>query len=301
MGGHGHARLALVVSCAVCACCMSMSAAPSATPDLETLLTKVGARIADYYRRAQSVICTEQSTVQPIATNWALEGFARTVESDLRVDSDAADGDTLPEPTVIRDVRRVNGRAPRERDKKDRTGCTDPNPLSPEPLAFLLPAHRSDFRFTAIHEGREKDRAALVIDFMTANRKSKPQLIEDERGHDDCFDWSGPVATRGRVWVDAATNEVLRVDRHTEGPVDIQVPWNLQRRHNLPAWIVLEHDDVTMRYKAVTFSDPDEVLVLPESIESLTVLRNSLQSVRRTHTFSSYRRFLTGGRIIRDR
>jgi len=99
--------------------------------------------------------------------------------------SDAADGDTLPEPTVIRDVRRVNGRTPRERDKKDRTGCTDPNPLSPEPLAFLLPAHRSDYRFTAIHEGREKDRAALVIDFMTSNRKSKPQLIEDERGHDD--------------------------------------------------------------------------------------------------------------------
>ena len=38
---------------------------------------------------------------------------------------------------------------------------------------------------------------------MSTDQTSKPELIEDERGHDDCFDWSGPVATRGRVWVDA--------------------------------------------------------------------------------------------------
>lgn len=301
MGGHRHARLALVVSSAVCACWVSLSAAPQAPPDLEALLTKVGGRIADYYRRAQSVVCVEQSTVQPIATNQSIDGFARTVESDLRVDSEATDGDTVPEPTVIRDVRRINGRAPRARDKKDRTGCTDPNPLSPEPLAFLLPVHRGEYRFTAVRDGKEKDRAAIVIDFTTVNRTSKPELIEDTRGHDDCFDWSGPVATTGRVWVDAATHEVLRVDRRLTGPVDIRVPLNLQRRYNLPAWVVLDRDDLTMRYKAVAFRDPDEVLVLPEAIESVTVIRSGLQSIRRTDTFSGYRRFLTQGRVIRDR
>src|SRR5262245_35849231 len=301
MGGHGHARLALVVSSAVCACWVSLSAAPQAPPDLEALLTKVGGRIADYYRRAQSVVCVEQSTVQPIATNQSIDGFARTVESDLRVDSEATDGDTVPEPTVIRDVRRINGRAPRARDKKDRTGCTDPNPLSPEPLAFLLPVHRGEYRFTAVRDGKEKDRAAIVIDFTTVNRTSKPELIEDTRGHDDCFDWSGPVATTGRVWVDAATHEVLRVDRRLTGPVDIRVPLNLQRRYNLPAWVVLDRDDLTMRYKAVAFRDPDEVLVLPAASESVTVIRSGLQSLRRTDTFSGYRRSLTQGRVIRDR
>jgi hypothetical protein len=206
----------------VCACCLS--AAPQAPRDIEAVVAHVGERVADYRRRAQRVICVERSTVQPIQWNWTPEGFPRTVESELRVESEAADGGTLPEAKVIRDIRRINGRAPRERDKTDRTGCTDPNPLSPEPLAFLLSGHRDEYRFTSLRDGREKDRAALIVDFVSTNRTSRPELIEDERGHDDCFDWSGPLATRGRLWVDAQTHEVLRVDRRIDGPVDVRVP-----------------------------------------------------------------------------
>ena len=62
---------------------------------------------------------------------------------------------------------------------------------------------------------------------------------------------------------------------------------------------MLDRDDQTLRYKAVSFRDPDEVMLVPESIESLTTLRGGLQSARRTQTFSNYRRFLTGGRIVR--
>ena len=59
-------------------------------------------------------------------------------------------------------------------------------------------------------------------------------------------------------------------------------------------------DDLTMRYRAVTFKDPDEVIRLPESIESMTVLRGGLQSMRRTDTFSNYRRFLGTGRVVKE-
>ena len=260
-------------------------------------MTHVRERVAQYYRRAQRVICVERSTVQPVQSNWAPEGFARTVESELRVESEAADGGPLPEARVIRDIRRVNGRAPRERDQKDRTGCTDPTPLSPELLAFLLPVHGGEFRFTSVRDGRDKARPALIVDFMSTNQTSRPELIEDDRGHDDCFDWSGPIATRGRIWVDATTHDVLRVERRLSGPVDVRVPWKLQRRYNFPAWVVLERDDLTVRYGAVAFSDPDEVVLLPESIDSLTVLRSGLQSIRRTQTFKDYRRFLTTGRV----
>jgi hypothetical protein len=283
----------------VCACWVTVSAVPQTAPDIETLMTRVGERVADYYRRAQSVVCVEHSTVQPIQWNWTSEGFARTVESELRLESEAVDG-TLAEAKLIRNIRRINGRAPRERDRKDRTGCTDPDAVSPEPLAFLLPAHRDAYRFMSVHAGREQHRAALIIDFMSADRTSRPELVEDERGHADCFDWSGPVATRGRVWVDANTFEVLRVDRHNAGPVDVRVPWSLQRRYNLPAWVVVERDDLTVRYKPMPFSDPDEVIVLPESLDALTVVRSGLQSIRRTETFSGYSRFLTTGRMVKD-
>jgi hypothetical protein len=52
-----------------------------------------------------------------------------------------------------------------------------------------------------------------------------------------------------------------------------------------------------MRFRRVAFTDPADVLLLPEAIESITVLRGGLQSVRRTETYSGYQRFLTAGRI----
>jgi hypothetical protein len=143
---------------------------------------------------------------------------------------------------------------------------------------------------------------ALLIDFTTSptvRRAGRPELIEDEHGHDDCFDWTGPVAINGRLWVDAQTRDVLRLERHMAGPTDVRVPGPLQRKYRFPSWLTIDRDDLTMRYKEVAFSDPDEVMLLPESIESITVLRSALQSIRRTQVFSEYRRFLTGSRIIK--
>ena len=57
--------------------------------------------------------------------------------------------------------------------------------------------------------------------------------------------------------------------------------------------------DLTLHYREVAFSDPDEVLLLPESITTTTVLRTGLQSTRRTQQFTDYRRFLTRSRIKR--
>lgn len=289
--------MAAIALTAACLLRVTVSSAPQPAPDLATLLTAVGERVANYYRRAQSVMCTEISTVQPIDRNWTMAGFARTVESELKVELDAADGDDLPDARIVRDIRRVNGRLPRVSDNKSRNGCTDPNPLSPEPLSFLLPPHRDGYLFTSVRNGRERNRAALIIDFTSVDRTSRPELIEDERGHDDCFDWKGRLAARGRVWVDAQTYDVLRIDRGLPGPVDVRVPARLQRRYNFGPYVVLDRDEVTMRFRPVTFTDPDEVLLLPEAIESITIVRGGLQSTRRTETFSGYRRFLTEGRV----
>jgi hypothetical protein len=292
---------AVIALMALCCGWASVSAAPQASSDVDALLRQIGERVASYYRRAQSLVCLAHSTVQPISRNWSSEGLARTVESELRVESDGSDGVRFPEARVIRDVLRINGRAPRERDKTDRSGCTDPSPLSPEPLAFLLPAGRESYQFTSVRVGKEGGGAALIIDYASTIRKSRPELIEDERGHDDCFDWTGPVATRGRLWVDANTYEVLRVERRISGPIDVRVPWTLQRRYLLPPWVMVERDDLTIRYKPVAFTEPDELILLPESIESLTIVRSGLQSVRRTERFTGYRRFLTGGRLVTSR
>ena len=273
-----------------------MLAGAQAQQNVDELLERVGGRVSEFYNRAKSVICIETSTVQPIDSGYSPQGFARTVESELRIEIDKSEA--AGEAAVVRKVRKVNGRAPREQDKKQRAGCTDPTPLSSEPLAFLLPSHRFDYRFRIAGMTKERDRIALMIDFSSLNRRSNPELIEDPAGHEDCFDWSGHIASRGRIWVDAESHDVLRVERGLGGPVDVKVPVLIQRRYQIHNWVVIVRDDVTIRYKTIAFSDPDEVLLLPASIDTLTVIRGSLQSTRRTQKFSDYRRFVTEGKVL---
>ena len=98
--------------------------------------------------------------------------------------------------------------------------------------------------------------------------------------------------------MDDGNYDVVRVERGLRGPVDVKVPTLIQRRYQLAGWVVIVRDDVTMRYKTVAFSDPDEVLLLPESIDSFTVVRGGLQSTRRYQRFSDYQRFVTGARVV---
>jgi hypothetical protein len=191
---------------------VTLTAAGAQTqPNVEELLVRVGERVAEFYSRAKNVICVETSIVQPVDFSNSPAGFVRTVESELHFEADS--GQTPGEAAIVRRVRKVNGRTPREKDDKDRAGCTDPNPLSSEPLAFLLPAHRSEYQFRTAGIAKDRNRTALMIDFASVDRRSKPELIEDPGGHDDCFDWSGHIASRGRIWVDAENYDVLRVVR----------------------------------------------------------------------------------------
>jgi hypothetical protein len=274
----------------------SLTAGAQAQQSADELLVRVGERIAEFYNRAKNVICIETSTVQPIDSSYSAQGFARTVESELRVEVDR--GKSPGEAAIVRKVRKVNGRAPRDEDHTSRAGCTDPTPLSDEPLAFLLPSKRPEYQFRTAGMTKQRDRAAVMIDFASANRRSNPELIEDPGGHDDCFDWSGHIASRGRVWIDAESHDVLRVERGLGGPVDVRVPALIQRRYHLDNYVVIVRDDVTIRYRLVVFSDPDEVLLLPESIEMVSLIRGGLQSTRRSQRFSDYRRFVTDGRVV---
>ena len=269
-----------------------------APADVTTLLARVSERIEIYYRRAQQIVCTEKASVQPINRDFTPTGFGRTVESELRVEADATtDADNPISATVVRQILKINGKPPRERDKKDRAGCTDPNPLSTEPLAFLLPANRESYTFTTGGAGKGKDRGSLIIAF-TARTRDEGKLVENKNGHADCFSVSIPGAMTGRVWVDEKTYEVRRIEQHV-GLGDVRVGFEEQRKHNLPPSITVERYDTTIRYKPIAFIDPDEAMLLPESIETVVLWRSGMESTRRREDFSDYRRFLTGGRLVK--
>jgi hypothetical protein len=270
-------------------------------PDVDTLLARVSEKIADYYKRAQSVVCLEKTVVQPISTGISPSGLARTTESELRVEADLeadAEGGASG-AKIVRQIVRINGKPPREKDKKDRSRCTDPNPLSPEPLAFLLPANRQGYTFTTNGFGKGKDRDAFIIDFKAESEDREGKVEEDPRGIEDCWNISVVVRTAGRIWVDAKTYQVLRLERHLAGLGEVQATFEQQRKHNLPSHMTMERYDTAIRYRPITFTDPDESMLLPEVIETTVIWRAGMESTRRRQEYSDYRRFLTAGRVVK--
>jgi len=235
--------------------------------------------------------------VLDIRHDFSPDGFSRVTEYELHVEPD---GDGTAGGNIVRELVKINGKAPKATDRKDRNGCTDSNPVSPEPLAFLLDANRGEYRFTSAGLGKGKDRNTLLIDFASARPEGDGKLVEDPNGHPDCYSFSIPVTVKGRLWVDAETFDVLRLEQHIAGPGDIRVPPDQQRKHNLPDRIIIERHDTTIRYNRISFKDPEETLILPQSIDTVIVIRNGLQSVRKRQEFSEYRRFLTGGRIVKE-
>jgi hypothetical protein len=258
--------------------------------DLDTVLGRVGDRVQHYYGRAQSIVCLERVMVQPMRHDLTPEGFGRVLEFELRIDWDALSENDRPlEARVIRELRRVNGRAPRPNYE---AGCLDPKSGALEPLAFLLPHNRGEYTFAWNGVGRLKDRRTMML-----NYKSRAPGPIDAKWKGDCVSIDAPGRTKGRIWIDEVTHDVLRLDEQLTGQFEYRIP----REHwgfNRPQTWVIERADSSIRYRPVEFRDPDETVLLPESIEVLTVFRGA-QSYRIAQTFSGYKRFITGGRVVK--
>ena len=115
---------------------------------------------------------------------------------------------------------------------------------------------------------------------------------------DDCVRVSVSGRTRGRIWVDADTADVLRLDEQLVGPVVFPVP----REHAGPGDIRemrIERADTSIRYRPIAFAEPDETLLLPGTIETLSVFAGSgVPRLRIVQSFTGYRRFLTDSRLL---
>ena len=156
--------------------------------------------------------------------------------------------DTMaPEPVVRRRLLEANGRPAEPEDEPE---CADPEPFSEEPLAIFLPAKRKDFVFTWAGRDRESGRETDVIEYRP--RHHEAPTIEWEG---TCVSLNLPGHTRGKVWADAESGDVLRVDERMSGMFDFRVPRE-QRRWSVPSTMTLESADSTVRYRRVAFSDP---------------------------------------------
>ena len=273
-----------------------LSAQSPTAIDISSVLERAGERVTEYFARAQSIMCLEKVSLQKLAMGWSAEGPARMVESELRLSwQPSAEDPTPTEAKTLRQVLRVNGSPPR---KKDYDNCTTPEQQASEeqPLSILLPQQREKYTFT--YGGRESvdRRDAIVIAYREVRKPSVDvSMIED---NENCISFDIEGGMRGKIWVDAQTHDVLRLDRSLIGLVEIPLPRKATRMGGTNAW-TMERWDSSIRFKRVTFEDPQETLVLPVSASTLQITRGAGTPRLRTSTqYQAYRRFITGGRIL---
>ena len=268
------------------------AAQQAAPPDVQDTIVRVGRRVAEWYSRAQSIVSLETVVITPLGFDMSPALPARRLGYELRVawDPVTAGPGTFPEPSILRQILTVNGRAARDTDEP---GCMDPKPVTPEPLMMLLPEQRDDFAFTFAGTGRVDGRPVLMFDY-----KGVAAGTPDVAWTEECVSVSLPGRSRGRIWVDAATHDVLRLDEHLVGMFEFNVPREHQRRGATRSMVV-ERADSSIRYRRVEFTDPPDTLILPSEVETITVIRGGgTQRTRISQRFSGYRRFLADARVL---
>jgi len=264
---------------------------------LLNVLQAAGDRVLSYVARAQHLVCLEVVHLQPLTSSWSSNGLGRTVESELHLLwSPGDDGALTTEAQALRQVLRVNGREPRS---DDRNNCTTPEQETrePQPLSMLLPSEREDYVFRMAGTSRLDGRGAVMVDF----RERKKATVDTKmvEGRDDCISYNIEGGSEGRIWIDAATSEVLRVDQRLTGMIDVRLPKQATRLPGASMNWTIERMDTTIRFKTVTFKDPDETLMLPVTVSSLHITQGSgTPRLRTTTEYLNYKRFLTSGKIL---
>ena len=283
-GGRRFVMAALLV--------MSTAAPRAAAPeDVRALLARMGGRVEQYFARAQSIVFTEVVVIEPLSPNFlSAGGHARELVYELRMSWEAGGTGEPPDVKMLRELVRVDGRAPRPADEPE---CADPEAVTTEPLVMLLPGRRHEYAFTWRGTDTAQGRERVVLDYVSLARG--PVAVNFEG---DCVSVSLPGRSRGRIWADAESGDVLRLDTHLVGTFEFDVPERYRRR-GASRSMVLERADTSIRYEPVDFHDPDETLILPTSVRTTTVFRHAPSPrTRMTQRFSDHRRFITGGRVV---
>ena len=258
--------------------------------DLETTLARLGAQLERRYQQTQRIVSTEMVWVRSFTREMRSNGSARRLEFERRVEWGTSEENGVPSVTVFRDLRSVNGREPKQGDED---ACLTPAATTEDPLSAFLPVRQVEFDFSLRELEQIDSRLVARLEYVPVVEGSA-----DVTWDEDCVSISLSGRSRGEVWVDVESGDVLRLDEHLTGQFDFRVPD--ERALTGPRQLTLERDDRSIRYERVTFENPVETLMLPRSIERSWVFRGGgfVPRYYRRQQFSNHRRFVTDGRLV---
>ena len=258
--------------------------------DLKAILVRVGGQLERRYQRSQRIVSTEMVWVRSFTREMRSNGSPRRFEFERRVEWGSSEEDGVPTVTVLRELRSVNGRDPQQRDLD---ACLTPLSESEDPLSALLPVRQREFQFSLGDLDVIDGRRAARLDYVPLE-----EGLAEVTWEEDCVSISLPGRSRGEAWVDVDSGDVLRLDERLTRRFEFRAPQDRLRAR--PGPIVLERNDVRIRYQRVTFENPAETLMLPRSIERSWTLQGSgfVPRYYRSQQFSNHRRFMTDGRVL---
>jgi hypothetical protein len=199
---------------------------------------------------------------------------------------------------AVRRLRTVDGKKVKPSKQKDELDkCGAPGSSYVDPLTFLLPKRRDRLVFT--YEGEEVLRGRKTHRLGYVPREEQKPGTRNEKG---ClYAWG---RYKGTVWIDAENFDVLQTASRLVEEFDFESPRLFTAgfaRFGPKRKLRLERSEYTTRFGRVRFRSPEQELLLPESSESLHVIRGGREPrVRHTRTFEDYRRFVSDVKILED-
>ena len=211
-GAPRPARVATAAFLAALTIAVSAAAAKDPEPiDLPGLLARIGERVEAYYARAQSILCIETVRLQPMDYNFTSADHVRRLVYELRVSWDPSTDGSVPEANVTRQLISVDGRPPKP---KDEPGCLDPE--ARRARSAVVPAAAPPARIQVHLQGhRPHRRPRRRADRLRAGRLAAAR----DQVERPCVSINLPTRTTGRLWIDVASGNVLRIDEKVTGPL----------------------------------------------------------------------------------
>lgn len=268
------------------------------TTPLKDMLERVGERVKKYHDVMFSIAFREVLQQQELRSNATAKGKPRELiyESVVVARSSAAN-QKESFPLVTRTLKSVNGKAVKEQSLPQRSKCVDTNPQAAysDQLTFLLPQNQTKFIFSYAGEDELQGRKAAVVLVATPPASDPVKILT--KGN--CFSLSRGLQRKGKVWIDLDTFDVLQLQWALAESFSGKMPSGVAKVGIFPVFrpskkLGYEKSDFMMRFRPVTFRNPEQTLLLPIFSESTWILKGAgIAGFRTTTDYTGYRRFLT--------
>lgn len=276
-------RTLTILSTAVALAAPALGQTPD--PDLPTLLELVRERVKQTYIDLQKLAWTQTVREETLKEDRTQKEKPRESVYDMIIRlQPAVPGDSGP-PFYIRaqrDLKLVDGKP-----VKKKTEPVADNSGNMGSLLFLLVTgdRAADYTFSYAGQGDLEGRRTLMVD-ISYPQKVEPRVVRDFdifRVRSE-FQITGVVFNEGRLWIDPDTYDVLRLDSRSN-PFEFSGGFMGKDKRTYAI-------EMTNRFKSMTFADPSQTLVVPESMEHIATMKGGKNPVIRTfYSFSDFKRF----------